>query len=197
MADACCQLVGNLDLGLGLGCIISINSSCSTEMTNACGATTPMAGPSIQTVNLVAYATDSIHVGCAGSASVAINWIRKYDCIQDRVHFIFAGEGEASLIGDVEDLAEIKYPLGTTDCTAISASSQSGPASIYSISQQQMGYGLIYKGDPISFSTDDAGTSITLGGTFAGTFYLQSFSLDMQPGQFPTATYTMVKDITA
>lgn len=196
MADDCCQLVGDLDLGLNIGCIISVNSSCSTEMTNACGADTPYAGPSTQTVTLAGYAADEIYIGCAGSASVNINWLRKYDCVEDKVHFIFAGEGEASITGEVAGLAEVKYQLGPTDCLALSASSQSGPSSIYTITNQIMGYGMIFRGTPIEFNTDAEGTTINLGGLLAGTYYLQSFSLEMQPGQLPIANYTMVRDVT-
>lgn len=191
----CCYLVGDLDLGIG-GCIISFNSSCSTEIINACGPDDLRAGPTIQTVSMVALADDSVYIGCPASASVSINWLRKYDCNNDVIHFIFAGEGESSIIGDVSAYASLRNVFGGASCPAISASSQSGPATLYTNTVQINGYGLEYTGDPIAFVTDAAGTEINLGGMFPYTFYLQSFSLDLRPGDFPTASYTLVRGIT-
>ena len=112
------------------------------------------------------------------------------------MHFLFAGEGESSIIGDVNNLAEIKNEAGAQACTSLSASSQGGPASVYTENTQINGYGLIYRGDPISFVTDATGTTIDLSGPLAGTYYLQSFSLDMQPGQLPVANYSLVRGLT-
>jgi hypothetical protein len=195
MADDCCKVVGNLDLGID-GCFISVNSSCSTEMSSACGVDTPLPGPTIQTVNLTAYAGDDLHIGCSASAQVSINWIRKFDCDNDITYFLFAGEGESSIIGDVGNLAELKNEAGTNACVSLSASSQGGPASIFTETTQTNGYGLIYRGDPIDFITDEGGTSIRLGGILAGDYYLQSFSLDLQPGQLPVANYVLVRGLT-
>jgi hypothetical protein len=76
---------------------------------------------------------------------------------------------------------------------AVSASSSSGPSTVYTKTTQYNGYGMTYNGDPISFTTDAEGTEISLGGIFSGnTYYLQSFSFEAQPGQFPIVTYSLV-----
>jgi hypothetical protein len=195
MADDCCRLVGNFDICIP-GCIISINSNCSTEVSIPCGEENPLEGATIQTVSISAYASDQIHIGCPGKAGVNIPWVRKYDCEADIVYFIWSGQGQSFLAGDVQNLATIKNSLGEK-CNSISASSSSGPASIYMLMPQENGYGLTYKGDPIDFDTDETGTLIELcGDGIDGQFYLQSFNLDVQPGQLPVANYTMVRQYT-
>ena len=113
-----------------------------------------------------------------------------------RIDFLFAGEGESSITGDVGTLAEIKNDAGTNACVSLSASSQGGPSSVYTETTQQNGYGLIYRGEPISFNTDATGTIMRLSGLLQGDYYLQSFSLDMQPGQLPVANYVLVRGLT-
>ena len=78
----CCQLVGDLQLGIN-GCIISINTSCSTEGIIACGDETPLPGPTTGTINITAYATDQPWIGCPARAGVSIPYLRKYDCKND------------------------------------------------------------------------------------------------------------------
>lgn len=194
MADDCCRLVGNLNICIP-GCIISINTSCSTEVTIPCGEENPLEGATIQTVSLSGYASDQMHKGCPGKAGVTIPWIRRYDCENDIVHFIVSGEGQSFLAGDVQGLVSIKNSFGEK-CTSWSASSSSGPASIYMLTPQENGYGLTYNGDPISFDTAGDGTIVSLCGEIDGDFYLQSFNLEVQPGQLPVANYTMVRQYT-
>jgi len=194
MADECCKLVGNLQLGID-GCITSINTNCATDMTNVCGE--PLPGATIGSISLTGYANNELHVGCAGRASVSIPWVRKYDCINDTTHFLFAGEGQASILGPVEDYAELHSTLDVT-CDAINASSNSGPATIYTQDTQYNGYGMTYRGDPIPFNTtEEEGVIIELPSEFFGdhTFYLQSFNLTLAPGQLPTASYSLVYSI--
>lgn len=192
MADtACCNLVGDLDLGLN-GCFISVNTSCSTEITTACGEA--MEGPSIFTVNLSAYADYEVWIGCPSKAGVSIPYIRKYDCENDKLYFIFSGKGQSFYVGDVSKYVTLDQIL-TTTCVALSASSTSGPAGIYMLSSQINGYGMSYNGIPIPFTTTAESTIITLGGTLAGTYYLQNFSLDAQPNQLPVVNYSLVKQL--
>lgn len=196
MANDCCNLVGNLQLGID-GCIISVNTSCSTEMSNVCGE--PLPGATIGTISLTGYADTVIHVGCAGRASVSIPWIRKYDCVEDVTHFLFAGEGQASTVGPVENYVTLHSTLGVT-CDAISASSSSGPATIYTRDTQYNGYGMTFTGAPISFNTtEEDGAIIELPTNVFGDyiFYLQSFNLSLTPGQFPVASYSLVYSIDA
>lgn len=190
----CCQLVGNLSIG-ETGCYISINTSCSTEIINACGDDTPLCGPTTQSVTLAGYAADSIHVGCPGRAGVSLPWVRKYDCDNNKVHFLFAGKGQSYVAGDVGGLATLDTAVGCVPSSvSFSASSTSGPTSIYMTTSQENGYGLKYTGNPISFTTTKEGTIIDLNvGDIEGTFYLQTFNLDLQPGQLPVANYTFVR----
>jgi len=191
MANDCCNLVGNLQLGID-GCVTSVSTNCSTDMTNVCGD--PLPGATIGNVSLTGYAGVVLHTGCAGRANVSIPWIRKYDCVEDTTHFLFAGEGQASILGPVEDYVELHSTLAVT-CDAISASSSSGPASIYTRDTQYNGYGMTYTGAPIPFNTtEEEGVIIELPAEFFGdhVFYLQSFNLTLAPGQLPTASYSLV-----
>lgn len=190
----CCQLVGNLSIS-DPGCYISVNTSCSTEITNVCGDDTPMCGATTQTISLSGYANNAIHVGCPGKAGVSIPWIRKYDCDLNKVHFLFSGEGQSYTSGDVGGLVDIHHTVSCAPTSAaFSASSSSGPASIYMQTTQINGYGLIYGGNPISFTTSKDSTTINLNiGNISGLFYLQTFNLDLQPGQLPVANYTFVR----
>jgi len=193
MAIDCCNLVGNFNLDFD-GCIISVSSNCSTEILNPCGPENLLEGASIQTVTIAGYASNSIHLGCPASAGVSIPWLRKYDCINNITYFIFAGEGEANVVGDLNGIARLKFSVGSK-CKALSAASSSGPASIYMYTDQTNGYGLEYMGGPIPFNTDKSGTIINLGSLLGNNFYLQSFSYDAQSGQLPVANYTLVKSI--
>lgn len=194
MAKECCQLVGNLELGID-GCIVSISTSCNTELNFSCGI--PLEGMSTVTVNISAYHTYaggsfSIWKDCPTKAGVSIPYITKYDCENDKVYFLFNGQGQSFGVGSYSGLVTIKNSLSST-CTALSASSSSGPTALYMMDTQTNGYGLKYGGGPIAFDTSADGTTISLGGMFSGiTMYLQNFSLDAQPGQFPMVSYTLV-----
>jgi len=185
----CCQLVGDLDLGLA-GCLISINTSSSTEVITACGDE-PLEGPTIGSVSITAYADNNIWVGCPSRAGVNISFIRKYDCVLDKVYFIFSGQGQSYYTGDANRYVNLYKTLPTTS-EALSASSSSGPASIYMKTTQVNGYGMSYSGNPISFSTTPEGTEISLGGVLDKVYYLQSFNFEAQPGQIPIVSYSLV-----
>jgi len=189
MANECCQLVGDLDLGLD-GCIISVNTNCSTEVVMACGED-PLEGASVGTVSLSAYADTTVWVGCPSKAGVSIPFVRKYDCVADQVYFIFSGQGQSFYSGDANRFVSLNKTLPTS-CESISASSSSGPAAIYMKTAQINGYGLTYNGNPISFTTSPQGTEITLGGVLSRTYYLQNFSFDAQPGQIPVVSYSLI-----
>ena len=190
MANECCQLVGNLNLGID-GCIISVSSNCSTEIGVVCGSD-PIEGPSTQTVSISAYGSTSIWTGCPAKAGVSISYVRKYDCVNDIVYLIFAGQGQSFISGNISTVS-LNSALATS-CTSYSASSSSGPATIYMEATQTNGYGLSYTGDPISFDTANMDTTFSLG-NLGNDFYLQSFNFDAQPGQFPVVSYTFVKPL--
>jgi hypothetical protein len=193
MAGECCNLVGDLELGISSGCIISVNTSCSTEITNACGETDPQEGPTTQTVSISGYAETTIYKGCPARAGVSIPWIRKYDCDEDIVYLISSGEGQSYATRDAEYLARVKYPVGP-ECESWSANSSSGPSSIYMVTTQINGYGLVYSGGPFEFDTAQNIDTYDLG-LLGNSFYIQSFSLEMQPGQLPIANYSFVRTL--
>jgi hypothetical protein len=189
MAD-CCYLTNNFYISDDLGCIVSVSVSTSTETSRVGDCI--IVGPTIGTVSLSGYATDSYHVGCPGRAGVQIPWVRKYDCDNDVVHFIFSGEGKSQVAGDVGNLATVNTKVCTQ--TSISASSSAGPA-LYTHMEQDEGYGLDYIGNPISFNTTND-SDLIFDANKVGAPYedcrLQSFSLECTPGQIPVATYSYV-----
>ena len=182
----CCQLVGNLSLGLD-GCIISISTSSSSEVAAVCGDE-PLEGPVTHSVSISGYASDIIWTGCPGKAGVNIPYIRKYDCAINKLYFIFAGQGQSFISGPVGGFASLYKSFSSI--TSFSASSSSGPASVYMETTQTNGYGLRYSGGPFSFTTSELSIPINLGSL--GDHYLQSFSFDAQPGQLPIASYNFV-----
>lgn len=186
----CCQLVG--DLTVTGGCYISINTSCSTEAKLNCGESIPLAGATLETVTVTGYASTNVHIGCPGKAGVSTTLTRKYDCQSDTMRFFCDGQGSSYVAGDVGGLASVIKSSVTT--STLSASASSGPASIYMKSTQTNGLGLAYTGAPISFTTSENCTilSINIAG-ISGDFYLQSFSLDTPSGQLPVASYTLTR----
>jgi len=187
----CCYITTNFPIDKSLGCIISVNASTSTESSKLGDCV--IVGPTIGNLSMAGYVKDTYHVGCHGRASVQIPWIRKYDCDTDTVYFIFSGEGNSSVAGDVEGLASLNTVV-VTDQISINASSTSGPA-LYSIMSQDNGYGLSYVGNPISFDTSIEGRLMFDGNRVGIPYsecYLQNFSVDFVPGQIPVATYSYV-----
>jgi hypothetical protein len=146
-------------------------------------------------VSITGYASNEIHIGCPGRAGVNLPWVRKYDCENDEMYFISQGEGQSFIVGDTDGLVSLKNSLDIT-CTAFSASSSSGPAAMYMEESQINGYGLIYRGGPFDFETDDDGVIFTnLGNLGIPKLYLQSFNVNFNPGEVPTATYSFVHHI--
>ena len=195
MAEPCCNLVGNLNLNLN-GCVISVNVAGKTEVSNACGST-PLPGPTTGTVSITAYASDSMFVGCPSKAGVSISWIKKYDCENNKVYFIFAGQGASFIEGDESALNSLGLyldnPLNRV-YNSISASSSSGPQSIYMETAHKDGYGLRYDGQPIDFDTGGPSNEVTIPNFVEGKgdLYLQGFNLEASPGNIPTVSYSFV-----
>jgi len=193
MANGCCKLVGNLQLGgIFLGkCVTSISMNAKPEIIKECGGEV-LYGPTVGSVSVSGYATNAIHVGCPGKSGVSIPWVRRYDCDSSpsTVYFIPSGRGASYVSGDVGALATLEIPLGRS-YNSLSASSQSGPVSIYMETAQEDGYGLSYSGDPLSFNTADYLVFSNFG-VGAGDMYLQNFSLEVNPGEIPMATYSFM-----
>jgi hypothetical protein len=183
MAD--CQVAGNISAPGG--CFISINTSAAAESKLVCGESKPFLGAIIETVTVTGYATSYVHIGESGKAG--------YSSTLNCIRFLCNGEGSSYIIGNVVGLAKISEHGVST--TGFSASAASGPASVCLTSSQSNGLGMSYSGDPISFSSSkDSCTMVDLNiGSTSGSFYLQSFSLDVPSGQIPVASYTMVRTI--
>ena len=126
MANECCQVVGDLALGID-ACIISINVSANTETFWLCEEV--RLGPTIGTVSVSAYASEELFSGCPSKAGVSINWIRKYDCESNRVYFINSSQGQSYISGEDGGLVSINHSTGRS-YPVISASSASGPTSL-------------------------------------------------------------------
>jgi hypothetical protein len=188
MADStCCKLVGAFP-GLDR-CLISISSRINTEVSKVAGNL--VIGPTIGVVSISAYINNNTHIGCPGRINVSIPWLRKYNCDKDIIYFLYQGEGQASIAGDVEELGFLNLPA--VSYRTINASASSGPASIYEDEIQNDGYGLRYIGDPWSFNTNNSNSlTIDTGIADYGSLNLQSFSAQFQPGQLPTANYEFV-----
>jgi hypothetical protein len=193
MVTDCCFLVGNFDeLLLPTGCFISVNNNINTEVPpNVCDQS--VKGMTTGSLNLSAYAGTDIYKGCPGRASVQILWQRKYDCDADEVYFIFSGEGRSSMYGDFPAVSLNKL---ITTAEILTASSQSGPASLFTKVTQQEGYGMTYNGGPINFDTSiHSSCEQSNMGLGVGPYYLQNFNIELVPGSIPVANYTFAYNV--
>lgn len=192
MAITCCKLT--VDLNCGSYCLTSINNSSSTELGAACGpGEDPIIGATTGTLSITGYATEAIHYGCPGEAGVSINWTRKYDCVNDKTYFLFAGEGNSYYYGDVESLAFLHNEI--LQYEILSASVGSGPATLYTNDTRHDGYGMTYVGAPIAFTTiAEEGVKLEeqICGIGETPLYLTNFSVRFPMGEIPTATYSFV-----
>jgi len=195
MASSCCKLVGNFydettfDFSQFGGCFISVNNDINTEY-NDYSCEDMLGGYSVGSLNLAGYAGTDAYIGCPGSASVQVLWLRKYDCENDKLYFIYAGEGRSSVSGDAEKYVSLnkEFPNKTS---IISASSQSGPNSIFIDIEQTEGIGMAYNVGPISFDTSsEAGCTLDNMGMGTSAYYLQNFRVELVPGSIPVANYT-------
>lgn len=152
------------------------------------------------TATVSIYASSTVYHGCPGQARVDIPWIQKYDCDEDRLHFIFKGAGRSSIIGEV-DRNLVDIPSGNTLKTYryIKASAGSSPHSLYTDDTQYDGYGLKFTGNPWSFdSTDESTLTISNQGINTnspplwGDLYLHGFNISFTPGNLVTATYSFL-----
>lgn len=192
MTSNCCYLVGNFFSHAPFslpGCIISVNNNINTEYNDyGCGSLT--GGARIGTINISGYVGTNIHRECAGRAGVQVLWMRKYDCDNDLTYFIFLGPGRSFIQDGASSYVSIGSAAPDTTIT-ISASSQSGPASLFSINQQTEGVGMRYSEGPIVFDTgSESGCTLSNMGMGRGDYYLQTFNIECVPGSIPVASYT-------
>jgi len=191
MASIDCKVVGNFSelTGLSSACLISVNSSVNSDL-NDYDCSTLVEGAIVGTLTITAYASTTAHVGDPGRAGCSVIWARKYDCDNDKVYFIYVRSGRSFSYGSASSVVTIGTTAATTT-KILNASSQSGPVSLYQSYEQVEGVGLSYSGNPLSFDSGSESTSTMSNlGIGTGSFYLRSFSLDMNPGAFPVASYT-------
>lgn len=192
----CCKLVGNIDI---FGeCWVSVDINSQTELGPFCETNEFVIGPTTVTLSLSSYAKNAIHVGCPGKATVSLPWLKKIDCENALLYFLYNKTGSASIYGDVEELATLLHPASSHKVWH--ASSASGPYSIYTEDIQYNGFGLKYDGEPITFNTETE-NGVTLNIDFLSRvgldvvdnkMYLQNFNLSMEQGQVPMASYSFV-----
>ena len=192
--DDCCKLVGNFinDTGFNFdpsGCFISVNNNINTEYSNT-ECDDMIGGFTSGSLNLSGYAGAEIYTGCPGRAGVQVLWLRKYDCTNDILHFIYAGEGRSFM--SLDSITGITLSKSYDKQTrVISASSQSGPSSLYSDTLQTEGIGMRYTKGPITFNTNtEANCTLSNMGLGVSDYYLQNFNIEMVPGSIPVANYT-------
>lgn len=192
MATGCCNLVGsffnNTGFNLPIGCFISVNNNINTELSNQdCDL---VGGVTVGTLNISGYADSGVFSGCPGRAGVTVLWQRKYDCSNDELHFIYGGEGRSFMSGNSESYVSLNKVFGQKTRT-VNASSQSGPAALYTDIEQIEGIGMNYSKGPISFDTSsEGGVTLSNMGIGSGDYYLQTFNIELVPGSIPVANYT-------
>lgn len=197
----CCNLVGNFDIK-AKG-IISVTSQGSTEVNliSANGKNVATVSPSSGSVSITAYAGLGKYTGCPGRAGVSIPWIIRNDC--NRLIYLFGGAGKSYISGEVGNYARFPSIEGITNPVAsynvISASSSSGPASIYEDSIQRDGYGFIYSGFPWNMNTTtEAGCKVNLTSYGIGSYgecKLQNINIQCVPGQIPVVNMSFIYTI--
>lgn len=187
-----CKVVGNFNElpGLTTGhCIISVNNSINSDISDY-GCSNLIEGAYVGTLTFTGYATTVVHSGDVGRAGCSVIWTRKYDCESDTLYFIYSKAGRSFLYGGADQYATIHTSSNTTT-EILTASSQSGPTSLYHSYEQTEGVGLTYTGGPIPFdSSTEVGSTTGNLGVGTGNFYLRSFSIEVIPGSFPVASYT-------
>jgi hypothetical protein len=201
MASNCCKLVGNFPTTAeGL---ISVSSKGNTafQYMTADGHSAVAVEPSTGTVSISAYASDKAHEGCSGSATVNINWIKRTDC--NKYIYLYAGQGKATIKGDIGGLATFASAAGITNPVAsydvVEASASSGPAALYVNETQNDGIGLIYKGNPWNINTaneQDCTINLTAYGIGGyGQCMLQSISLQTVANKIPIVNMSFIYNI--
>lgn len=188
----CCHLVGNFfeDTSFNFSdCIVSVNNTVNTELNDyGCGNITE--GPRIGTLNISGYVDTNIYTGCPARAGVQVLWMRKYRCDIDSTHFIFLGAGRSFMHEAASGYVNLIKEASSTTNT-VSASSQSGPAALFSINVQKEGVGMSYSKGPITFNTStESGCTLGNLGVGIGSYYLQTFNIELVPGAIPIASYT-------
>jgi len=194
MATCECNLVGLLNINYSGIISANIDGGTTVEISDE-GLI--LLGATINTLSISAYAFEPggdwyLGVTCASQAQAALQWIQKYDCFTDTVHFIPKSGGKSSVTGGPIDNVTLECDPNIVTET-FSASAQSGPSTAYITTERRDGFNLRYTGRPIPVESGSPSPyTINLGpaGTIVG--YLQSFSLTVAPPQPATVNYSFV-----
>lgn len=194
MSNCSCNLVGLLSINYHGIISASIDGSTTVELSDE-GLV--LLGATVNTLSISGYAFTPgsdyyLGVSCSSSAQVQIDWIQKYDCMNDKMHFIPKAGGKASIVGGPIDHVTLLCDSGiVTD--SFNASAQNGPSSHFIVNERRDGFGLQYTGNPIAVnSASPHPYNISLGFVGTITAYLQTFSISVDPPQPAVANYSFV-----
>ncbi|MCK5027964.1 MAG: hypothetical protein KAS07_06090 [Candidatus Pacebacteria bacterium] len=189
-----CSLVGLLNISYSGIISASIGGGTTVEISDE-GLV--LLGATINNLSLSAYAFSPggdwyLGVSCASQAQANLQWIQKYDCFTDTVHFIPKSGGKASITGGPINGVSLECDPNIVTET-FSASAQSGPSTAYITTERRDGFNLKYTGTPIPIESGSPRPyTINLGPGGSITAYLQSFSLSVAPPAPATVQYSFV-----
>lgn len=194
MANCECNLAGLLSINYSGIISANIDGGTSVEISDE-GLI--LLGATINNLSISAYAFSSggdwfLGVSCPSSAQAQLQWVQKYDCFNDQVHFIPKSNGKASITGGPIDGVTLECDPNIVS-ESFSANASSGPSSPYITNERRDGFNLRYTGTPISIESGSPRPyTITLGPIGTITAYLQNFSLTVNPPQPATVNYSFV-----
>lgn len=194
MANCSCNLVGLLSVNYSGIISANIDGGTTVEISDE-GLV--MLGATINTLGISAYAFDPggdwfLGVTCPSSAQAQIQWIQKYDCFTDTMHFIPKSGGKASITGGPIHGISLECDPNIVTST-FSASASNGPATVFITNERRDGFNLVYTGRPIPISSASPRPYIiNLGPVGSIRAYLQSFTLTVEPPNPATVNYSFV-----
>lgn len=148
-----------------------------------------LVGASVGELSITAYSAYE-NFSCPGKASVNYEWMQRYDCINDIMHFIPKGGDrsyfEGELTNDISMTSVVSYQ-------SFSASAASGPHTPYLMTTHYDGYDFSYNGDPIEVNGRWTGAGAVENLLPVGSeVYLTSFTWEQTPPNWPTVSYSFM-----
>jgi len=189
-----CNLVGLLSINYTGIISASIDGGTTVEISDE-GLI--LLGATINTLSISAYAFEPggdffLGATCPSAATAQVQWVQKYDCFNDKTHFIPKSGGKASISGGPITGVSLECdPNIVSD--VFSANASSGPATPYITTERRDGFNLRYTGRPIPIESGSPQPyNLDLGPLGPVQVFLQSFSLSVQPPQPATVNYSFV-----
>ena len=151
-----------------------------------------LTGPTVGELSITAYSTYEIF-DCPGRAGVSYEWMQRYDCENDIMHFIPRGGDRSYYEGEITE--DISMTTAVSYDT-FSASAASGPHTPYLMTPHSDGYNFNYGGRPIEV----AGRWTGAGAVEAllpeeSEVYLTSFTWEQTPPSWPTVSYSFIASL--